>query len=126
MSDPSDPTSWSPAGIVTAVLAGLAALAGAIASAFRGTSRSEREEAREERQEVRAALTALREAFEELRVIVQRSDKDLALIAHTLGEKSARNDRMEKRVDELEAKLIDLELEFARSRGFDSGIRKAP
>lgn len=118
MSDPTDP-----------IVSDLAKAAGGgsvgLAAAFLVWLRGDRSRA-EERAEIREALDAIRMSVEELRIAVQKSDKDLALIAHTLGEKSARNDRMEKRLDELEERFIEMELEFARSRGYDSGVRKAP
>lgn len=118
MSDPTDPVLGDLAKAGGGLGGGL--LIGLVAWLRGDRSRTE------ERVEIREALAALRQSIEELRNAVQKSDKDLALIAHTLGEKSARNDRMEKRLDELEQRFVELELDFARSRGFDSGVRKSP
>lgn len=124
MSDPADPSSWGPTEIISAVLAGIATVVAAVGAALRGIFRGRDRD--EERAEIREALAALRQSVEELRAAVQKSDKDLALIAHTLGEKSARNDRMEKRLDDLEREFSEVRETLANMRGYSSGIAKAP
>lgn len=118
MSDPTDP-----------IVSDLAKAAGGgsvgLAAAFLVWLRGDRSR-NEERAEIREALAALRQSIEELRAAVQKSDKDLALIAHTLGEKSARNDRMEKRLDDLEREFADVRETLAGMRGYNSGISKVP
>lgn len=134
MNDTGDPLAdlaKSAAGVLAILAAAFAWIRGLFArreEREEAARKEERDEARRavERAELKAAIDAVGAAVTKLEIAWQKSDRELALIAHTLGEKSARTDRIEGRLDAMEREFGEMREEVAGMRGYQSGVRKAP